>query len=481
MYVLHNPTRFSRAYQVSNGCGGTACIERLAGASTLLCPGTSTARAHPSGKSVNMAFVAAAAPASSVLSVDTTLNPLVASVKPSKTMALTDLATSMKEAGIDVIGLAAGEPDFDTPTPIVEAGVAALRAGYTRYTPNTGTTALRKAICKKLQDDNGLSYSPDEIVVSNGAKQSIWQAVLATVSPGDEVIIPAPYWVSYTEMVRLAGATPVVVPTTPEEGFLMSPEKLAAALTPRSRLLILCTPSNPTGAVYPREHLEALASVVGAHPRLLVLSDEIYEYITYAPARHVSFGALPGMWDRTLTVNGFSKAYAMTGWRLGYLAAPRHYAKAAAIIQSQSTSGASSISQQAALAALALGPGGGEPVQEMVRAFQERRDYVCARLRSIPGVNLAEPSGAFYVLPEMSAFFGPGAEAEGFGPVPDSDTFCRYLIEKANVAVVPGDAFGADSCIRISYAASLETLGKALDRIASSLDAKVFKRRTGST
>ncbi|KXZ49472.1 hypothetical protein GPECTOR_21g698 [Gonium pectorale] len=366
---------------------------------------------------------AAAESTTAAVPVDTTLNPLLTSVKPSKTMALTDLATSMKESGIDVIGLAAGEPDFDTPAAIVEAGVAALRGGFTRYTPNTGTSALRKAIVKKLQDDNGLTYSPDEIVVSNGAKQSIWQAVLATVSPGDEVVIPAPYWVS--------------------------------------------------------EHLEALARVVAAHPRLLVLSDEIYEYIMYPPAQHVSFGALPGMWERTLTVNGFSKAYAMTGWRLGYLAAPRHFAKAAAIIQSQSTSGASSISQQAALAALALGSGGGEPVQAMVRAFQERRDYVVSRLRSIPGVNLAQPDGAFYVLPEMSAFFGPGAEAKDFGPVPDSDTFCRYLIEKAHVAVVPGDAFGADSCIRISYAASLETLGKALDRITAKLDPAIYTRRTG--
>ncbi|KAG2437246.1 hypothetical protein HXX76_005909 [Chlamydomonas incerta] len=422
--------------------------------------------------------MSAAAASAGAVKVDTTLNPLVASVKPSKTMALTDLATSMKESGIDVIGLAAGEPDFDTPAAIVEAGVAALRQGYTRYTPNTGTSALRKAICKKLKEDNGLEYSPDEIVVSNGAKQSIWQAVLATCSPGDEVVIPAPYWVSYTEMARLANATPVVVPTTPQQGFLMSAEQLEAALTPKSRLLILCTPSNPTGAVYPKEHLEALAAVIARHPRLLVLSDEIYEYITYAPAAHVSFGSLPGMFERTLTVNGFSKAYAMTGWRLGYLAAPKHYAKAAAIIQSQSTSGASSISQQAALAALALGPGGGEPVQAMVRAFRERRDYVSARLKAIPGVNLAEPAGAFYVLPEMSAFFGPGAAAAGFGPVPDSDTFCRYLIEVANVAVVPGDAFGADSCIRISYAASLDTLGKALDRIAAALDPAVYTLRT---
>ncbi|MEW5305114.1 MAG: hypothetical protein WDW38_001996 [Sanguina aurantia] len=391
-------------------------------------------------------------------------------------MALTDLASSMKESGIDVIGLAAGEPDFDTPAQIVAAGVQAIQSGLTRYTPNTGTSALRKAICKKLKDDNGLSYSPDEIVVSNGAKQSIWQALLATCCPGDEVIIPAPYWVSYTEMARMANAIPVVVETTPEEGFIMSAEKLAAVLTPQSRLLILCTPSNPTGAVYSRAQQEAIAAVVRQHPRLLVLSDEIYEYILYAPAVHHSFGTLEGMMERTLTVNGFSKAYAMTGWRLGYLAAPRHFAKAAGVIQSQSTSGASSIAQHAALAALALGPQGGEPVAEMLAAYQERRDFVVAAFQSIPGVNLATPQGAFYVLPEMSAFFGPGAAAVGFGAVPDSDTFCRYLIEIAHVAVVPGEAFGAPNCIRISYAASLETLGAAMDRLRTALAPEVYTR-----
>jgi len=395
-------------------------------------------------------------------------------------MALTDLATSMKEKGVDVIGLAAGEPDFDTPAEIIAAGVEALHKGLTRYTPNTGTSSLRKAICKKLKDDNGLEYKLDEILVSNGAKQSIWQAVLATVKPGDEVIIPAPYWVSYTEMAVLAGAKPVVIQTTPEEGFVLSAEKLKAALTPKSRMLILCTPSNPTGATYTKQQLEAIADVIRDHPRLLVLSDEIYEYIIYPPAQHHSFGALPGMWDRTLTVNGFSKAYAMTGWRLGYLAGPKHFVSAAAIIQSQSTSGASSIAQHAAITALALGPQGGEPVQKMREAYQARRDMIVAKLRAIPGVKLAEPSGAFYVLPEMSAFFGPGAKAEGFGPIPDSDTFCRYLIEKANVAVVPGDAFGADACIRISYAASIEMLTKAMDRIVASLDPKIYTRRTGA-
>ncbi|KAI7836238.1 hypothetical protein COHA_009878 [Chlorella ohadii] len=408
--------------------------------------------------------------------VDTTLNPRVASLKPSKTMALTDLATKLKEEGADIIGLAAGEPDFDTPAPIVEAGVEALRQGYTRYTPNTGTSALRKAICAKLQQENGLTYSPDEIVVSNGAKQCIWQGLLAVCSPGDEVIIPAPYWVSYPEMARLAGAEPVIVEATPAEGFRLTPQKLRAAITPRSRLLILCTPSNPTGAVYTKEELEALAAVVAEHPRLLVLSDEIYEYIVYPPAQHHSFGALPGMWDRTLTVNGFSKAYAMTGWRLGYLAAPRHFAKAAAVIQSQSTSGASSIAQHAAVTALELGPGGGPLVQQMIAAFEQRRDYVTQRLQQMPGVQLDAPQGAFYVMPEVSAFAGPGVEAKGFGPVPDVDTLCRYLIEKANVALVPGDAFGAPTCIRISYAASMETLTKALDRLEAALAPANFTR-----
>eukprot|EP00877_Chromochloris_zofingiensis_P000346 jgi/Chrzof1/10311/Cz04g37020.t1 len=409
--------------------------------------------------------------------VDQTMNPLVASLKVSKTMALTDMARSMRESGVDVIGLAAGEPDFDTPEEIIEAGIQALRDGFTRYTPNTGTSALRAAIARKLQDDNGLTYSPDEIIVSNGAKQSIWQALLATVSPGDEVLIPAPYWVSYPEMAKLAGAQPVILDTTPEDGFLLTPEQLKAALTPKSRLLILCTPSNPTGAVYPLQRLQELASIIEQHPRLLVLSDEIYECITYEPAQHHSFAALPNMWQRTLTVNGFSKAFAMTGWRLGYLAAPLHFAKAAAAIQSQSTSGASSIAQQAALAALALGRKGGKPVAAMVQAFAERRGYVLNRLREIPGVKLAEPQGAFYVLPEVSSFFGPGAEAQGFGSVPDADTLCMYLIQKAHVAVVPGDAFGAPNCIRISYAASLETLMEAINRIVAALHPAVFTSR----
>lgn len=408
--------------------------------------------------------------------VDLTLNPRVASLKPSKTMALTDLATSLKENGVDVIGLAAGEPDFDTPAPIIEAGVEALRKGITRYTPNTGTSALRLAICDKLKTENGLTYAANEIVVSNGAKQSIWQALLATCSEGDEVIIPAPFWVSYPEMARLAGATPVIIETTAAEGFLLSPEKLAAALTPKSRLIILCTPSNPSGAVYPPDTLRALAEVVAAHPRLLVLSDEIYEYIVYPPAQHSSFGTLPGMFDRTLTVNGFSKAYAMTGWRLGYLAAPKHFAAAAAVVQSQCTSGASSIAQYAAVAALDMGHHGGPLVSKMVVAFQDRRDYVVRRLLEIPGIVLEPPQGAFYVLPDVSAFVGPGVEAVEFGPLPDVDALARYLIQVAHVALVPGDAFGSPTCIRISYAASMDTLKEALDRMEQALSPEKIRR-----
>ena len=267
-----------------------------------------------------------------------------------------------------------------------------------------------------------------------------------------------------------------MLPSTAEGGFLLTPEVLKAAITPASRLLILCTPSNPSGAVYSKPQLEALAAVIAPHPRLLVLSDEIYEYIVYPPAQHVSFGSLPGMAGRTLTVNGFSKAYAMTGWRLGYLAAPPPYAAAAAVIQSQSTSGASSIAQHAGLAALEkLGPHGGAPVAEMVAAFQARRDFVCARLRALPGVRLpSDPAGAFYALFDVSALVGSGAAAKGFGPVPDVDALCRYFVESAGVALVPGDAFGAPNCVRLSYAAGLETLGAALDRLEKALGKEVY-------
>lgn len=401
------------------------------------------------------------------MQVDLSLSPRVNSVKPSKTVAITDQATALAQAGVPVIRLAAGEPDFDTPPVIAEAGINAIREGYTRYTPNAGTMELRSAICHKLKEENGLSYTPDQIVVSNGAKQSIIQAVAAVCSPGDEVIIPAPYWVSYPEMARLADATPVILPAKISENFLLDPKLLESKLTEKSRLLILCSPSNPTGSVYPKELLEQIAKIVAQHPRLLVLSDEIYEHIIYAPATHTSFASLPGMWGRTLTVNGFSKAFAMTGWRLGYIAGPKHFIGACNKIQSQSTSGASSISQKAGVAALGLGYAGGEAVSTMVKAFRERRDFLMKSFGELDGVILSEPQGAFYLFVDFSSYYG--SEVEGFGKIENSESLCRYLLDKAQVALVPGDAFGDDSCIRISYAASLTTLQAAVERIKKAL------------
>ncbi|KAF5458119.1 hypothetical protein F2P56_022176 [Juglans regia] len=401
------------------------------------------------------------------MELDISLSSRVNSVKPSKTVAITDQATALLQAGVPVIRLAAGEPDFDTPAPIAEAGINAIREGYTRYTPNAGNMDLRQAICHKLKEENGISYTPDQVLVSNGAKQSIHQALLAVCSPGDEVIIPAPFWVSYPEMARLADATPVILPTSLSENFLLDPKLLESKLTEKSRLLILCSPSNPTGSVYPKRLLEEIAQVVAKHPRLLVLSDEIYEHIIYAPATHTSFASLPGMWERTLTVNGFSKAFAMTGWRLGYLAGPKHFVAACGKIQSQFTSGASSISQKAAVAALGMGYAGGEAVSTMVKAFMERRDFLVKSFGELEGVKISEPQGAFYLFLDFSFYYG--TDARGFGKIENSESLCRYLLDKGQVALVPGSAFGDDSCIRISYAESLTTLEAAVERIKKAI------------
>ncbi|KAL4387807.1 hypothetical protein GQ457_09G003660 [Hibiscus cannabinus] len=376
--------------------------------------------------------------------VDISLSPRVSSVNPSKTVSITDHAIALAQAGVPVIRLVAGEPDFDTPAVIAEAGVRAIREGHTRYTLNAGTLSLRTAICRKLKEENGICCTPDEVVVSNGAKQCVIQAVLALCSPGDEVIIPAPYWGSYPEMAKLADARPVILPTLCSENFLLDPKLLESKITEKSRLLILCTPSNPTGSVYPKPLLERIAEIVTKHPRLLVLSDEIYEHIIYAPATHTSFASLPGMWERTLTVNGFSKAFAMTGWRLGYIAGPKHFVGACNKIQAHFSSGASSIAQEAGVAALGLGYAGGEPVSIMVKAFQERRDFLVKSFKELEGVKVSEPQGAFYLFVNFSSYYGIEAKA-------------------------PGDAFGDDSCIRISYAASLTTLQAAFERIKKAL------------
>jgi len=421
------------------------------------------------------------ASASSTTQVDRSINPRVSTLRASRTMALTDLARAMQDDGIDVVGLAAGEPDFDTPHVVAEAGVQAIRRGKTRYAPNRGTAELRRRIRTKLKRDQGLEYAQDEIVVSNGAKQSCAMAVFACCQPGDEVIVPAPHWVSYPEMTTLAGAESVVLHTNAQDGFVLQPDALARSLTEKSRMLVLCTPSNPTGAVYTEQQLKDIARVVADHPRLLVLSDEIYEHIVYPPAKHRSFASLDGMWERTITVNGFSKGYAMTGWRLGYAAAPQWIADAMAAVQSHTTSGANTIAQEAALEALDLGPAGGEPGTAMIQAFQERRDFVVKRLHAIEGIVLAEPQGAFYAFPDVSRFLGPDVEVEGFGKVPDVDTLCRYILEVGKVAVVPGDAFGDSNCLRISYAASMDLLEKAMDRIASALHPNKFVRRKPGT
>nr|XP_043617946.1 bifunctional aspartate aminotransferase and glutamate/aspartate-prephenate aminotransferase-like [Erigeron canadensis] len=397
------------------------------------------------------------------IELDITLSPRVNAIQPLRTLAITDKATALVEAGVPVIRLALGEPDFDTPAVIVEAGINAIREGYTRYTPNAGTFELRTAICKKLKEENGISYTPDQVVISNGANQSMLQAILAVCSPGDEVIIPAPYYVSYPEMARLADATPVILPASISENFLLDPKHLESKLSEKSRLLMLCSPSNPTGSVYPKKLLEEIARVVAKHPRLLVLSDEIYEHIIYKPAVHTSFASLPGMWERTLTVNGFSKAFAMTGWRLGYIAGPKHFVAACNKVQSQSTSGASSIAQKAAVAALGMGYAGGETVAHMVKAFHERRDFLVSAFRELDGVNISEPQGAFYLFLDFSYYYG--SEVDGFGLIKDSESLCLYFLEKGQVALVPGNAFGDDTCIRITFAASLQTLQTAAERI----------------
>ena len=394
-----------------------------------------------------------------------TLSPRVAALRPSATMAISARAGAMQREGRDVIALSAGEPDFPTPAPIVEAAHQALRDERFGYTPSAGLPELREAVAQKLRDENGLDVQAGDVVCSNGAKQSVAQALLAVCGPGDEVVVPAPYWVSYPEMARLAGAEPVAVAAGAEAGYKMTPDQLEAAITPGTRALVLNSPSNPTGAVYTAAELGALADVVRRHPRVLVVSDEIYEYVTFG-VEAVSFGSLDGMAERTATVNGFSKAYAMTGWRLGYLAAPAWWSGATAKVQSQLTSGPSSITQYAALAAFSMGR---EPIDAMVEAFRQRRDVVLGRLRAIDGLRCPEPDGAFYLFPDVSAFYGrrtpAGAEVAG------SVDLCQYLLEEHEVALVPGEAFGADAGVRLSYATDLGSLVRACDRIEAGLAA----------
>jgi aspartate aminotransferase len=372
-----------------------------------------------------------------------------AQLSPSLTLSIDAKAKAMKAEGIDVCGFGAGEPDFDTPDHIKAAAIAALEAGFTKYTPSSGIPELRQAIAEKLQADNGLEYRPSQIVVSNGAKHSCYNAILATCQPDDEVIIPSPYWVSYPDMVRLAGAEPVIVPTTERNSYKLLAKDFENAMTPRTKMLILNSPNNPSGAVYTREELQALVEVA-AEEDIYILSDEIYEKLTYDDVKHVSIASLSKeAYDLTITVNGFSKAYAMTGWRLGYLAAPEAVAKAVDSIQSHSTSHPCSFAQRGGLAAL---KGDQQPLADMREEFDMRRNYMFDRITKIPNITAVKPQGAFYVLVNISQL--------GLS----SQNFSDRLLSKANVAVIPGAAFGDDRTVRLSYATSIDVIKKGLDR-----------------
>jgi len=372
-----------------------------------------------------------------------------AQMTPSLTLSIDSKAKAMKAEGIDVCGFGAGEPDFDTPEHIKQAAIEALQAGFTKYTPSAGIPELRAAIAEKLAADNGLTYRASQIIVSNGAKHSCYNAILATCQPGDEVIIPAPYWVSYPDMVKLVGAEPVIVPTMERNNWKMRPEDFENAMTPRTKMLIINTPGNPTGAVYTREELAAIVEIASGED-IYILSDEIYEKLVYDDAKHVSVASLSKeAYDLTITVNGFSKSYAMTGWRLGYLAAPEAVAKAVDSIQSHTTANPSSFSQRGALAAL---KGDQQSVSDMRDEFDMRRNYMLDRLSKIPNVTAVKPQGAFYVLVNISQL--------GL----TSQNFADRLLSKSNVAVVPGAAFGDDRTIRLSYATSIDIIKKGLDR-----------------
>ena len=382
---------------------------------------------------------------------------------PSATLAMSQKSAEMKAQGIDVINMSVGEPDFNTPDHIKEAAKTAIDQNYSRYSPVPGYADLRQAIAEKLKRENGLDYTPGEILVSNGAKQSVCNTVMALVNPGDEVIIPAPYWVSYPQMALLAGGKPVIVEATFEQDFKMTPQQLEAAITPQTRLIILCSPSNPTGSVYNKEELRALANIILKHPDLYVLADEIYEHINYV-GRHESIAQFEGMKERTIVVNGVSKAYAMTGWRIGYIAAPEWIVKGCNKLQGQYTSGPCSVSQKAAVAAYTESQ---QCVEEMRQAFERRRDLIVSLAKEIPGLEVNVPQGAFYLFPKCSSFYG--STAPNGQVIANSTDLALYLLEEAHVATVAGSAFCCPGYIRLSYATSDENLIEAAKRIAAAL------------
>ena len=377
---------------------------------------------------------------------------------PSATLAMSQKSSEMKAQGIDVINMSVGEPDLMTPTFIKEAGKKAIDDNYSKYSPVPGYMDLRQAIADKLKRENNLDYSAKQIIAGTGGKQGVCNTILALVNPGDEVIIPAPYWVSYPQMVKLAGGVPVTLRAGFEQNFKITAEQLEEAITPKTRMLILCSPSNPTGSVYSKEELHALAQVILAHEDVFVLSDEIYEHINYI-GKHESIAQFPGMEERTIICNGVSKAYAMTGWRLGWVAAPEWIVKGMSKLQGQYTSGTCSVSQRAALAAY---EGNQQCVEDMRLIFERRRNLIVSLIKEVPGLEVNQPDGAFYVFPKCSSFFG---KSDGERTIADSNDFALYLLEVGHVATVAGDAFGDPECFRMSYATSDENIREAIKRI----------------
>ena len=377
---------------------------------------------------------------------------------PSATLAMSQKSSEMKAQGIDVINLSVGEPDFNTPNHIKTAAKQAVDDNWSRYSPVPGYADLREAVVAKLKKENGLDYKVSEILVSNGAKQAVCNAIMALVDDGEEVIVPTPYWVSYPQMVLLAGGTPVHIPAGFDQNFKITPEQLEAAITPKTRMLILCSPSNPTGSVYSKAELEGLANVIKKHPDMYVLADEIYEHINYV-GKHESIAQFPGMKEQSIIINGVSKAYAMTGWRIGYMAAPEWIVKGCNKLQGQYTSGPCSVSQKAAMVAYNASQ---ECVEDMRKAFERRRDLIVSLVKEIPGLEVNVPDGAFYVFPKCKSYLG---KTDGERVIKDTNDFAMYLLEVGHVATVGGDAFGDPECFRMSYATSDDNIREAMRRI----------------
>ena len=391
------------------------------------------------------------------------LSDRIKSLSTSQTLAMAAKARELKAQGIDIISLSLGEPDFNTPDFIKEAAIQAIHDNYSSYTPVDGYLDLKEAIARKFKRDNHLDYKPSQIVVSTGAKQSLFNIAQAMINPGDEIIVPAPFWVSYVEIIKIAGGIPVEVPTAIESDFKITASQLEKAITPKTKMIWFSSPCNPSGSVYSKEEFEKLVEVLEKHPSIYVVADEIYEHINFTE-KHTSIATLGTMINRTITVNGVSKAFAMTGWRIGYIGAPEEIAKACTKMQGQVTSGANSIAQRATIAAVDADP---SVLKDMVAAFKNRRDLVVKLVQEIPGMKINVPEGAFYVFPDVSSFFGKTIQGI---IINNADAFSMMLLEKAHVATVTGDAFGNPNCIRFSYATSEEQLIEALKRIKETLE-----------